>query len=412
MTTTQELPGVLAELGATGIDARQDRVRGISSTVIRFVKDGRRGVAVGADVKHQIDAFTDLVALHLGYPDESLAPEDVWLWFAQRPDDRETDVALRTLAANVHGVRVHLRTITTDGELRELDAARVPWSDAEHYSYGQWKRLLAEVPDEPPALVAALLAATDRPEYRAYPMLSSHGKSWSIRFEGLQVAVVSATKGRIGVGRTPDSGSSNAHLARWVAVAGSAPILLDQTEESIAAAAAVLQEFATLPEPTGATDGLQDEHALESRILRGAVRLVTPDGSALELTRPHEVISWGSQFPTRWGVRTNAARYLDGMLQVGGTPWAVEMKVVVSGGERYFRHAVHQAVLYRDFIRGARPLSDWFDRFKLDQTSCRAAVVVPEGMSAAAEERLRTVASAFDVAVILVPVEAALRPGA
>lgn len=75
------------------------------------------------------------------------------------------------------------------------------------------------------------------------------------------------------------------------------------------------------------------------------------------------------------------------------------MKVDGVGGERYFRHAVHQAVLYRDFIRGAAPLSGWFDRFMLDQTKCEAAVVVPQGLTAAAEERLTTVAGAFDVAL-------------
>ncbi|WP_034623236.1 hypothetical protein [Cellulomonas sp. URHE0023] len=412
--TTSDLPGVLEALGAQpeSIQYKQDIPRSISSKIVRFVKDGRRGVAVGADVKHQIDAFTDLLALHLNYPEASLAREDVWLWFADRSGDGETEVAMRTLARNVSGVRVHLRGITSDGMLRELDGEQVPWEDDKHYSYGQWAKLLAELPDEPPSLVTKLIVATRRPEYRAYPMLSSHGKNWSIRFEGLQVAVCSATGGVLTVGKERADGRPSHHRDRWVAAAGIAPLVVNATDESIEEAASVLRAFAASPVSSRATIGLQDEHALESRILRGTVPLFTPDGQSLELIRSHPVVNWGSQFPTRWGVRTRAARYLDGMLHVDETPWAVEMKVDGVGGERYFRHAVHQAVLYRDFIRGAVPLSGWFDRFKLDHKKCEAAVVVPEGMSAAAEERLKTVAGAFDVSLILVPVEDALRPGA
>lgn len=68
MITTRELPDVLRRLGATDVEHRQDRKRSISSTTIRFVKDGRRGVAVGAEVAHRIDVFTDLVSLHLDDP--------------------------------------------------------------------------------------------------------------------------------------------------------------------------------------------------------------------------------------------------------------------------------------------------------------------------------------------------------
>ncbi|WP_444663617.1 hypothetical protein ACT17Q_15735 [Cellulomonas sp. CW35] len=420
MITKSQMRETLEKLGADCIDTRPDRAHSIAATTVRFVKDGRRGVAVAGNVASQLDAFTDLIDLNLHDPSESLDPHHVWLWFAEDPDDRETEVAFRTLARNVRDlVTVHLRAITADGELRAVDTEHLPWSDSGHYSYGQWAELLAAVPAEPPALVRDLILATGRPEYRAYPMLSSRGKRWSIRLEGLQVGVCSATKGRLSVGRDGKKGGTSHHRARWLSVAGWSPVDVDLSVGSMEKAAALLQAFADSPPVNHAATGEQDEHALESRILRGDVRLNTPAGAPLELMRSHSfpeqepsVVNWGSQFPTRWGVRTAAARYLDGMLHVGRTPWALEMKVKGISGELYYRHAIHQAVLYRDFIREATPLKDWFDRFDLDQAACEAAVVVPQGQTAEAEARLRAVAAAFGVALIVVPVEAARRPGA
>ncbi len=43
-------------------------------------------------------------------------------------------------------------------------------------------------------------------------------------------------------------------------------------------------------------------------------------------------------------------------MRQGSVPWAVEMKVRGGGGVGgYYRHAVGQAVLYRQFIRSASP---------------------------------------------------------
>jgi hypothetical protein len=54
------------------------------------------------------------------------------------------------------------------------------------------------------------------------------------------------------------------------------------------------------------------------------------------------------------------------------------MKVRGGGGVGgYYRHAVGQAVLNRQFIRSAGPLDPWFSRQGLDRTAVRAAVAVP-----------------------------------
>ena len=48
-----------------------------------------------------------------------------------------------------------------------------------------------------------------------------------------------------------------------------------------------------------------------------------------------------------------------------------------AGVGQYYRHAVAQAVLYREFIRKAEPLHPWFKARGLDRRGCQAAVVVP-----------------------------------
>jgi hypothetical protein len=155
-----------------------------------------------------------------------------------------------------------------------------------------------------------------------------------------------------------------------------------QDAGAIDAAVTSLSAFAdtwlAAPDPLPTTPR-QNEHALESRVLRGACPVRVQSG-LLQLLQPDPVTNWGSQFPTRWGHTSgNAARYLDGLMRDGRVPWAVEMKVRGSAGVgRYYRHAVGQAVLYRHFIRSAIALDPWFVEHGLDRAACRAAVVVPD----------------------------------
>ena len=84
------------------------------------------------------------------------------------------------------------------------------------------------------------------------------------------------------------------------------------------------------------------------------------------------------------------------------------------GVGQYYRHAVHQAVLYREFIRTATPLAPWFDRQGLIQAECRAAVVTPQGDGrvAAHLDKARRVAAAFGVDFLTVEENAGyLHPG-
>ena len=424
--TSEALAEALVRRGALGVRFTPDYRNSVSKGVVRGVLDGRLFVGVGEDCKQPVSAFTDLIDLHLrGWgPDgaEVTVLGEVDFYLARNAKDGETPDALRTLAAAVRDVNARVFTVASDGEPQRLPGGAPHFGDAIAYGYAGWADLLAAIPDDPPDLVTQLVTKAGMAALRAYPMLSSRGQRWSIRLEGLQVGVVTATRGKLGVGKDSAENRRSGKRAAWVAVAGSAPVVV--TSSNLTEAAELLIRFdrewrktADLAAP------VQDEHALESRILRGTVKLTSESGRPLTALNPRgdrtktpdPVVNWGSQFPTRWGPRTGEGRYLDGLLRDGTTPWAIEMKVRGSQGVgQYYRHAVHQAVLYREFIRTATPLAPWFDRQGLIQAECRAAVVTPQGHGrvAAHLDNARRVAAAFGVDFLTVEENAGyLHPG-
>lgn len=417
MLTSTDVAELLTRRGARGVTTQADHLNSVSSGVVRAVLGGRLAVGVGSDHLHPVSAFTDLVDLHLrGWapPTATVTVRDeIDFYLAARASDRETPVALRTLSAALPTTKARVFTLDPHGEPTRLGRGAPSFADASEHGYAGWLDLLDAIPSAPPTLVTTLIETAGLPALRAYPMLSSRGKRWSIRLEGLQVGVISAEGGYLGVGRDSSDGRRSAKRLAWVSIAGPEPIRV--TAVNVVESADLLGRFAArwTTSATGGDRAIQDEHALESRILRGDVQLTPAGGRTLTLLNPRgdtvptpdPVVSWGSQFPTRWGPRAGAARYLDGLLRDGTTPWAVELKVRGPGGVgQYYRHAVHQAVLYREFIRTATPLRPWFRRHGLDQSTCRAAVVVPEEVGPAAHqvEKVRKVAAVFDVQLITV----------
>jgi hypothetical protein len=256
-------------------------------------------------------------------------------------------------------------------------------------------------------LVERILAGVPREEFRAYPMLTNKGR-WSLRLEGLEVAQIGPRQGRLDVGRDYD-GPPGPERTAWLSIVPEGRLAVTDDDVSISRAIEVINLFGDAWAEKLLAGEKQNEHTLESRILRGVVPIRTSSGP-LETLRASDDggrVSWGSQFPTRWGrTASNAGRYLDALLRDGSTPWAIEMKVEgPSGVGYYYRHAVKQAVLYREFIRQATHLAPWFELFGLDHTACRAAVVVPEFRSVNTPwgDRLRRVCEAFDIELITVP---------
>jgi hypothetical protein len=254
----------------------------------------------------------------------------------------------------------------------------------------------------PPELAQALVSAIGRPEVRLYPMLTQLPATgtWSLRVEGLEVGRITANGGRLVVGKPGKTGAESTFRKRWTNIAGPAPIVFP-SPASLDEAAKVVKEFALDLE----SHPRKDEHALESRILRGETKVVAK-GIELALAIDDPLVSRGSQIPTKWAEDTGRARYLDGLLRDGEIPWAIEMKVEIGGGfASYYRHAIGQAVVYRHFLRTATPMHPWFSALHLDATRCEAAVVFPETPSKVSQKiaRLFELAARFDVAIAEVP---------
>lgn len=404
---------LMEDINLEGSDDSSDYVNGVTSKVIRCRYDGQRAAAVGRDAgaKTQIAALLDLLHLHLTgagqYKNFLVQPDEVTLLLGGRhKNSREAVDAVSTLIRSMRS--------GPKARLLEHDQAWAPPGDlpcnfADKDLYPRWPGLLAAVPDEPPQLVTDLVGRVNHPGVRAYPMLTQRG-FWSIRLEGLEVGRLSGDRGTLDVGKDSKDGAGRQSAARiaWTTEPGrTAPIQIVDDERALARAAATIDRFADawLPaQPNGTATRLeQNEHALESRILRGDVP-IRAGGRDLQLLRKHDTVNWGSQFPTKWG-REGSARYLDALMKDGRTPWAIEMKVRGAGGvSQYYRHAIAQAVLYREFIIAAQPLHFWFSDRNLDAKACRAAVVVPEltGSNARWLPRLEQLCELFDVTLIQV----------
>jgi hypothetical protein len=276
----------------------------------------------------------------------------------------------------------------------------------------RWQRLLSEALQRRlPPLVRHVMDEVGREELRAYPMLSQPGR-WSIRLERLEVARLDAAGGFIDIGKAGKANAVSPARRVWLQTseAGVAREVRADDPGAIAAVARQITRFAAAWLTPGGKQ--QNEHALESRILRGHTPIDVPGVGALGLIPPptrglEGYVNWGSQFPTLWGTG-GPARYLDALLRKGRTPWAIEMKVDIGGSGTgiagYYRHAISQAVLYREFIRAATPLHFWFQNQDLDASDCRAAVVVPDltAGNARRDHRadLHSICKLFDVELI------------
>ena len=383
---------------------KTNRTTSISEWLGLTTFHGTPAVVVEAvDAKKQIVALLDLLSLRLAGHVPATSSVAVLL-HAPHPEAVAALEVLRDAVADE--VEVNLLQCdcsTTVGSLW-LPVPPAAFDTADPQYYPRWPGLLAQ-DFTPPRLVAELLDLVELDELRAYPQLTATGE-WSIRLEGLQIGrITRRERGYLDVGSIGKYGALGYERSAWLAIHPSGAFRFDDT--NLDQAASMIIRFAEAW--TWIAGGTQNEHVLESRILRGRTTVGTGRG-ALEPVRPDPHINWGSQFPTKWGP-VRSARYLDALLRdpIDPTvPWAIEMKVRLSEGQ-YYRHAVAQAVLYRHFIKKAESLHFWFKPYGLDPQQCRAAVVVPTFTTPAWEERLRGLCELFDVELVVVDEEHTLR---
>lgn len=383
-----------------------DKVNSISSATGRLVVNGTRAAEVRPEStsKTQIAALMDLLDLHLSNVEvgRPVDPQQVTLRVPSLAN--EARGALGTLSDALRG-DIHVN-VEEQTPAHAWAQARVGWDQADLHEYGRWPELLARARPLP-TLVAGIVEAVNDPALRAYPLLSTK-VGWSLRLEGLEVARATSKSATLNVGKDSKTGTRSLPRGEWIAATGQAhPVVTDDPHR----AAGLIASFASAWRSLATTRTDQDEHALESRILRGNVTLRAND-VPLALIQPHPVVNWGSQFPTKWGP-AGKPRYLDALLRDGSTPWAIEMKVQGGAGVgQYYRHAVAQAVLYREFIRQATPLHSWFDERGLNAKACEAAVVVPRLTNPKQlhwRDRVARLCDAFEVVFIEVDPEHARR---
>lgn len=392
---TEELRGAL---GSNLCDGR-DLTLSISSHVLRRVGSEGTLVAVGGEHKNEEYALYALLdALHLRVAKaHGQGPVRVVIGGNPNAPDR-TERLVEAIATMAKAVR-HRVEVTVEVDLKPRALETMP-PDAKPAWPGQLvgrEKLLADLP----RLAQQLSDRIDSGAFRWYATLYS--KHLSGRVDGLEVCTVELSRPRGSLGIGGNASQDKSAQNRFEELAGR-PGPWSFTEDDIETAVDIVTRLIT--DRRRADDSehlgkLQREHLLESRVLGPGpeVTVALEDGRVL--------VPEVGQLPTLWA-HGGSPRYLDVLARDGNQPWAVELKVPSGGGHgKYYRHAVGQVVLYREFIRRTSRLGPWFRGRGLDPTRCRAAVAFPKVTGDAAQrlKEVKTIAELFDVEVIQLDIE-------
>lgn len=380
----------LESRGAT-VNSTMDREISLSSHYLRALVDGVPTFVAGGErqADERIDALVD--AIH---------------WCRHRhPQARRVVLMVGTVGdgsdAEVLDALAILREQYQGSPSLDLWHDREPASRPPPDLSGEGQRWLKffhrHSAESVPATLRVVAREVDNPSFRWYRPVG--GTRWSGRVDGLEVCVVDrdGSAGKLDVGRPGRTGAISAERAAFLRIAGDSAgaFTLPKDRGRIEGVLRRLVQARS----SGELAGGQAEHLWEARILRGAIPVMLPVGTPLVPALAEVPF----QLPTSW-TPGGRARYLDLLLRDGDIPWAVELKVPEGGGQgSYYRHAVTQAVLYREFIRQARPLHPWFQAMGLRASACRAAVAFPAIRGPARDRLLGDVvaaASDFDVEVV------------
>jgi hypothetical protein len=258
--------------------------------------------------------------------------------------------------------------------------------------------------DEEPKLLRALSDEVGDPAFRWYRGVGVN--YWSGRIEGVEVCRVDRRKnpGHLRFVGDKKHSRAGAVAARLL---GRAPKDFNESHVKLVAGA-IVEVAKSRREGELKKLNYQPEHFYEARILRRKIPL--PAGSHARATRLDPVFeNRPFQFPAKW-YEGDKPRYVDILMREGNVPWVAELKYAKGwyGYWRCFRHAISQAVLYREFIRKTPAVRDLLQLNKgLDATACKALVAFPEPESSDLGQinQLRELAADFDVEVVKFPAE-------
>ncbi len=250
----------------------------------------------------------------------------------------------------------------------------------------RWTEMLDYRPALPPTLVdfsKALLPL----QLKWHRALSS--KVWSGKLFGTQICTIDDQgRGLLSVGK-PGRNSSVARQRFLDAaeVRDSAWAGQDFELTSWQGTLPTIQRFAQ------AYPGSNDD-ALAGKILSGEQPVEGPNGPLDPLFKDVPF-----SFPAVWNLSAKEHRSIDVLMKDGDRPVIVELS---EGGEQV-RHSIVQAVLYREFVRGATGLHPWFKAQGVDARQCEALVAVPTFAGGRAEktrELCNEVADLFAIRIV------------
>lgn len=396
--THDDLMAHLAQRGLDPDDGKDTSEWMLSSQIIRCTNAPVVAVGGNRSKDTQIHGVVDAVHWYLqsGHPPVGM----LTIIFGRRGSEK-------TMAEVLDAADIMRRNLVPKIDLTvEVDGAATPFpSEPPGYPADlDWMTTVIDRDGEtPPPLAEALSERVDDDSFRWYRNVTQH--FWSGRVEGLQVCTVrtDGTGGCLDVGAP---GKNKDGLPRQVfhEFSGHRSVPFgsrDMNTGRLTEVAGIIKRMAA-SRKRGRLAGTHPESILESMVLRGALTVTSPDGQLAPVTGDHPF-----QFPTLWS-SSGKPRFVDALMHIGDTPWVVELKAGGSAGQ-YYRHAITQAVLYRQFIRRAANLHGWFSRRWLQPEQCKAAIAFPTLASPGARDaarrekllgQLKTAAAAFDVAVI------------
>ncbi len=389
---TDKIREFLAEV-CREVECTRDRKLSLSSILARGQWQGVPTVGIGGDrsTEEQINALVDAVHwCRERHPGASV----LRLVIGEGKYRGEVFTALATLISARRPESVPTVEMLLDREATSLPAC--PTFDGKRWMESIKKRLH----DAEPALVKELEEEVDDPSFRWYRGVKA--PYWSGRVEGLEVLRFDPKKecNYLKIGRPGREGN------RSKAGAEATRLLAEMKDKSIesdvkSAARAIRRIVESRQKGKLRELDYQPEHRLEALALRGKIPI--PVGNRLG-AGPLKPLFENRlfQFPTQWHTK-GKARYVDILMYEGNVPWVVELKYAKRWAGQYFRHAISQAVLYREFIRKAPAVREFLqDERSLCAATCKALVAFPKVQELDSEQlkSLQKLAADFDVEVV------------
>ena len=306
--------------------------------------------------------------------------------------------ALSTLAAASRAVKVHLFFYDLSaGHVKRSQGTAHPPDFALASKVYKWVSELTCRPTTVPPLGLGLTAMLQArvPAFRWYRNVTSG--FWSGRVGGWQVCTLADGADKVRFGETEKERRANPPVSRT----------------GLANLVAWIEAFARKRTDPKTREGRRKhEHLLESGVWRGPrIVPVTLPGAVRPLEPIVQPAEPPLQVPALYSDLEEApARFVDAVMKDGTTPWAIELKVESGGQGQYYRHAITQAVLYREFLRQATGMHKWFRGLGLDPTRVSGAVAFPALRGGAGHtnhilSQLQKTADSFGIKVIELPMD-------